>query len=147
MFTALCCVLCGQKDSIFISYFLFTVGSVCRVKRFHLGCKYFADDEQTVSEVRKWLRQQPKDFYAAGFGALVKHGTSVSVLVEDMPKNECFSPFRISRFPVFKHPVALLYPKLFFFSCSSITYFTFICICGLFTGSPAYGVLHRQHVA
>jgi hypothetical protein len=24
------------------------------------------------TEVRKWLRQQPKDFYAAGFDALVK---------------------------------------------------------------------------
>jgi hypothetical protein len=28
-----------------------------------------ADDE---TEVRKWLRQQSKDFYAAGFDALVK---------------------------------------------------------------------------
>jgi hypothetical protein len=30
--------------------------------------KRFADDE----EVRKWLRQQSKDFYAAGFGALIQ---------------------------------------------------------------------------
>jgi hypothetical protein len=34
--------------------------------------KYFADDEEVETEVRKWLRQQPKDFYTAGFGALVK---------------------------------------------------------------------------
>jgi hypothetical protein len=42
--------------------FLFTVESVCRVKRFttgsrncHLGGKYFADDEEVETEVRKWL--------------------------------------------------------------------------------------------
>jgi hypothetical protein len=43
------------------------VGSVCQVKRFHLGGKRFADDEEFKTEVRKWLRQQSKDFYAAGF--------------------------------------------------------------------------------
>jgi hypothetical protein len=64
---------CGQKDSmqrIFITkYFLFTVGSVCRVKRFtsgsrncHLGSKGFTEDEEVETEVRKWLRQQSKDF-------------------------------------------------------------------------------------
>jgi hypothetical protein len=31
-----------------------------------------ADDEEVETEARKWLRQQPKDFYAAGFDALVK---------------------------------------------------------------------------
>jgi hypothetical protein len=38
----------------------------------HLDDKRFADDEEVEAEVRKWLRQQPKDFYAAGFVALVK---------------------------------------------------------------------------
>jgi hypothetical protein len=58
---------------IFIKkYFLFTVGRVCRVKRFHLGGKSFADDEEVETEVRRWLRQQSKHFYAAGFDALVK---------------------------------------------------------------------------
>jgi hypothetical protein len=52
--------------------FLFTVGSVCRIKRFHLGGRGFADDEDVETEVRNWLRQQSKDFYAAGFDALVK---------------------------------------------------------------------------
>jgi hypothetical protein len=52
--------------------FLFTVGSVCRVKRFHLGSKLFADDEEVEKEVRKWLRQQTKDFYAAGFDTRAK---------------------------------------------------------------------------
>jgi hypothetical protein len=48
------------------------LGSVCRVKRFHLCGKRFADDEEIETEVLKWLRQQSKDFYAAGFDALVK---------------------------------------------------------------------------
>jgi hypothetical protein len=34
--------------------------------------KRFADDEEVETELRKWLRQQSKDFRAAGFGALVK---------------------------------------------------------------------------
>jgi hypothetical protein len=34
--------------------------------------KRFADDEGFETEVRKWLRQQSKDFYAAGFDAVVK---------------------------------------------------------------------------
>jgi hypothetical protein len=51
---------------------LFILASVCRVKRFHLGGIRFADGEEVETEVRKWLRQQPKDFFAAGFNALVK---------------------------------------------------------------------------
>jgi head-tail adaptor len=31
-----------------------------------------ADDEAVQLEVRMWLRQQPKDFYAAGIGTLIK---------------------------------------------------------------------------
>jgi hypothetical protein len=34
--------------------------------------KHFAYDEVVETEARKWLRQQLKDFYAAGFKALVK---------------------------------------------------------------------------
>jgi hypothetical protein len=34
--------------------------------------KSFADDEVVETEVRKWLRQQSKDFGAAGFDELVK---------------------------------------------------------------------------
>jgi hypothetical protein len=34
--------------------------------------KYFADDDEIKTEVKKWLRQQSRDFYAAGFNALVK---------------------------------------------------------------------------
>jgi hypothetical protein len=52
------CILLAKR--IFIKKsFLFTVGSVCRVKRFHLGGRSFADDEEVETEVWKWLRQQP----------------------------------------------------------------------------------------
>jgi hypothetical protein len=51
---------------------MFMVGCVCHVKRFHLGGKHFADDEEVEMEVWKWLRQQSEDFCAVGFDALVK---------------------------------------------------------------------------
>jgi hypothetical protein len=47
------------------------LGLICPLKRFHLRGKRFADDEDDETEMRKWLRQQPKEFYAAGFDALV----------------------------------------------------------------------------
>jgi hypothetical protein len=34
--------------------------------------KYFPDDEEVETEARKCLRQQLKDFYAAGFGAFLR---------------------------------------------------------------------------
>jgi hypothetical protein len=37
-----------------------------------LGGKRFADDKEVETEVRKWLKQQSKDFYAAVSDALVK---------------------------------------------------------------------------
>jgi hypothetical protein len=36
--------------------------------------KRFGDDEEVETEVRKWLRQQSKHFYATGFDALVNDG-------------------------------------------------------------------------
>jgi hypothetical protein len=60
-------------------YFLFTMGSVCRIKRFKTGLKKSLKDVRKsqmmpdqVTLLRLWLRQQSKDFYAAGFDALVK---------------------------------------------------------------------------
>jgi hypothetical protein len=38
----------------------------------HLGDKRFADDEEIEMKVRKWLKQQSKDFHAAGFNEVVK---------------------------------------------------------------------------
>jgi hypothetical protein len=56
--------------------FLFTVGSVCRVKQFTAGSRNVANvslmTKRFETALRKWLRQQSKDFYAAGFDALVK---------------------------------------------------------------------------
>jgi hypothetical protein len=40
--------------------FLFTAGSVSRVKQFSLGGKRFVDEGKVETEVRKWLRQQSK---------------------------------------------------------------------------------------
>jgi hypothetical protein len=72
----LLCVFVGKRtpmqSTFIIKCFLFTVGSVCRVKRFHLGDKRFADDNKVETKVQEWLIQQSKDFYAAGFDAPVK---------------------------------------------------------------------------
>jgi hypothetical protein len=62
---------------IFINeYFLFTVGSVCRVKIFLTASRNFLKDvrksQMMHDQVRKWLRQRSKDFCAGGFDALVK---------------------------------------------------------------------------
>ncbi|GBN55262.1 hypothetical protein AVEN_184273-1, partial [Araneus ventricosus] len=43
----------------------------CPLKQ-HLGGKHFADDEDVQHEVLLCLRQQPKESYAAGIGALTK---------------------------------------------------------------------------
>jgi hypothetical protein len=61
----------NAKD-IHKEYFLFMLERFCRVKQLHLGGKRFADDEEVETGMRKWLRQQSKDFCAAGFDALVK---------------------------------------------------------------------------
>jgi hypothetical protein len=38
----------------------------------HLGGRHFADDEEVETEVQKWLRQESKDFCAAGFNTLIQ---------------------------------------------------------------------------
>jgi hypothetical protein len=38
----------------------------------HLSAEHFPDDEAVEREVTAWFRQQPKQFYAAGFQGLVK---------------------------------------------------------------------------
>jgi hypothetical protein len=70
-------------EMIFVKkWFLFTVGSVCRVKILSLGGKRFADDEEVETEVRKWLRQQSKDLHRAGFDALAKRRNKCITVVE-----------------------------------------------------------------
>jgi hypothetical protein len=57
-------VFCGQMDSmqsiLINKCFLFMVGRLCRVKRFSLSGKRFADDEEVEKEVRKWLDKSRK---------------------------------------------------------------------------------------
>jgi hypothetical protein len=94
----LLCVFCGQNDEmqriLIKKCFLFTERSVCRVKRFTTGSNNFLKDvrksKMMPDWVRKWLRQQAKDFYAAGFNALVKRWTRVWMLVKDLSINKCF---------------------------------------------------------
>jgi hypothetical protein len=38
----------------------------------HRSAEHFPDDEAVEREVTAWFRQQPKEFYAAGFQGLVK---------------------------------------------------------------------------
>jgi hypothetical protein len=120
---------CGQKDSaqrIFITKcFLFMVGSVWRVKRFVTrsrnslkGVRKPQVMSDQVALVQKWLRQHSKDFYAAGFDALVKRWDKfISMLVEDMSRNKSFSHVPISHV------------------------LRFISICVLFTDSSSYYIM------
>jgi hypothetical protein len=66
----LLCVFCGHKNSMqrtcIKKCFLFTVGSVCHVKWFSLGGECFAHEDEAEMKVQKQLRQQSKDFNAAG---------------------------------------------------------------------------------
>ena len=41
-------------------------------KKHHLLGECFPDDDAVEKAVRAWIRQQPKEFYAAGFQGLVK---------------------------------------------------------------------------
>jgi hypothetical protein len=47
------------------------VKSVCHVKRFSLDGKRLADNEEVETEMWNFLTQQSKEFYSAGFDALV----------------------------------------------------------------------------
>jgi hypothetical protein len=67
-----------------------------------LGGKGFADDEKVETEVQEWLRQQPKDFYAAGFDALVKRrDRCISIGGGYVEKEMFFSKFEYHMFYVF----------------------------------------------
>jgi hypothetical protein len=48
-------------------------------------------DEGVETELLKWLRQQSKDFYAAGLNAQIKRRDSFITVVDDMSRNKCFS--------------------------------------------------------
>jgi hypothetical protein len=48
-------------------YFVFTVGSACRVKRLSLGGKGFVVDEEVEMVVRKWQSRAVKRLLCCGF--------------------------------------------------------------------------------
>jgi hypothetical protein len=89
------------------------VGSACHVKQFITGCKPFTDDEETETEVQKWLRKQSKDFCATCFNTLVKRWDECINVGGDMLRNKCFFGVQISGV------------------------LCFISICDLFTESPS----------
>jgi hypothetical protein len=65
-----------NASNILEEIFLFTVGSVYRVKRFKTGPRNSVKDDgksqMMPEQARTWLSQQSKDFCAAGYEALVK---------------------------------------------------------------------------
>jgi hypothetical protein len=67
--------------------------------------KRFADDEEVETELQKWLKHRPKDFYA-----LVKRWNEcVSMLVQDMLRNKSFFPYsNITCFTFYIHVTYLL---------------------------------------
>jgi hypothetical protein len=88
--------------------FLFTVGSVCRVKGFTTGYINSLMDvrksQMMTDQVRKCLRQQSKDFYADGFDALEKRlNKCINVSWRICGEINVFSRFEY-------HMVYVLYP-------------------------------------
>jgi hypothetical protein len=105
------------------------MGSVCRVKRFANGSRNSLKDvrksQMLPGQIRKWLRQQSKDFCAAGFDALVKRWDKcISVAGEYVEKYMFSSGFEYHMFHVLFPFMAYLLPPLLCF-CSSITLFLF----------------------
>jgi hypothetical protein len=113
---------CLNASDFYNEIFPLYVGSVCRMKRFRLPGKRFSDDEEVETEVPKWLRQQSKDFYAAGFDAPVKRSDRCINVGEDISRNICFSQLQISHIS------------------------SFISICDLFTDSPSYLLLYQHSI-
>jgi hypothetical protein len=74
--------------------FPFMVGSVCRVKRFATEprnpLKDVRKSQMMPDQVRKWLRQQSKDFCVAGFDALVKQWDKYINADGQYDESKCF---------------------------------------------------------
>jgi hypothetical protein len=92
----------------------------CLLRKARNSLKEFWKSQMMPDQVRKWLRQQPKDFYAADFDTLVEWwGKCINVGGGYVEKY-------------------ILYPG------SNIICFTFISISNLFTDSPSY-IFHIPH--
>jgi hypothetical protein len=61
---------------------------------------HFADDEEVETEVRTWLRQQSKDFYAASFDTLVKRWDKCISVGGGYVERDVFSGFEYHMFDV-----------------------------------------------
>jgi hypothetical protein len=75
--SVLLCVFCGPNAKNIHKEMFLGYGGKCLSRKVVNNLvekrgKLFADDEEVETEVLKWLRQQSKDFCAAGFDALVK---------------------------------------------------------------------------
>jgi hypothetical protein len=94
------------------------------LSRSQLGGKRFADDEEVEREARKWLRQQSKGFYAAGFDALVKRWDKcISVGGGYVEKYMvCFPRFEYHMF----HALYPFVTHLLTFPCTSGDAFSFV---------------------
>jgi hypothetical protein len=90
------------------------VESVCLVKGFSFCDKSLADNKKVETEVRKWLRRESEDLYAAGFYALVK------------------------RWNKFINVGKGYVEKQLFFQVTISYVLRFISICDLFTDSSSY---------
>jgi hypothetical protein len=62
----------------------------------HFGGKYFVDVKEVETEVRKWLRQKSKNFYPAGFDALVKRWVKCIIVGGGYVEKYMFLQDRIS---------------------------------------------------
>jgi hypothetical protein len=84
----------------------------------HLVDKGFADDEEVEMEVRKWLRQQSKDLYAAGFDSLVERwDTCINVgggYIDHSPPPsfECHISYVLYRFLIYILILLCMYTSL-----------------------------------
>jgi hypothetical protein len=87
---------CRLKDlmqRIFIKKcFLFTVGSVCRVKRFTTGCLKFSWWRRGWNGGAEMAETSQKSSMLRVSTQWQSYGTSVSMLTEDMSRNKCFFP-------------------------------------------------------
>jgi hypothetical protein len=60
-----------------------------------ISAEHFPDDESVEKEVTAWFRQQPKEFYAAGFQGLVKRwDRGASMYREIMLRNKSIFQIR-----------------------------------------------------
>jgi hypothetical protein len=107
--SVLLCFFCGQNYSMYRiftqKYFLFTVGSVCHVKRSTAGLRNSLKDvrkSQMMPDQVALLRLRQKQLYSGttvqsvqccGFRLTGKvMGEAYQKLVEDMSRNKCFFP-------------------------------------------------------